>query len=96
MKKLREYCGIQEGATITSEEVVILEISKPGTYGCKKRIASMFIYPASADDNNDDRVDVMCCGYIWKMGKAEYHYRKHMKDKHARRWIKRHSKAVRL
>lgn len=95
MKPLKDYCGIQEGTTITPEEFVRLEISKPGEYGCKKRIASMFIYPVWIYDYNDDRVELTCCGYIWKMGKAEYHYRKHMKDKHARRWIKRHTKAVR-
>lgn len=90
MKELREYCGIQEGVTRTPTEVIEMHVDK------KNMIGTLFIYPIWVEDYNDDRVVVTCSGYIWKMRKAEYHYRKHMKDKHARRWIKRHSKAVRL
>lgn len=95
MKKLREYCGIQEGITYTKTEAINLEINK-GILGYKGPVASMFIYPKWNEDYNDNRAELTCYGYVWKMGKAEYHYRKRMKDKHARRWIKRHSKAVRL
>lgn len=95
MKPLKDYCGIREGTTRTPTEVIDLAICEPEIYGTKKPIASLFIYPVWDEDYGDDRVEVPCYGYVWKMGKAEYHYRKHMKDKHARRWIKRHSKAVR-
>lgn len=88
MKELKEYCGIQEGVTHTPTEVVELVIHKVGQFGVKGYVASMFIYPKFD-------LEVTCGGYFWKMGKAEYHYRHRMKDKHARRWIKRHTKAVR-
>ena len=96
MKPLKDYCGIQEGVTHTQNEVVNLTILKDGLLDEHGPIASMFIYPIWDEDYNDDRRECMCSGYVWKMGKAEYHYRKRMKDKHARRWIKRHKKVVRL
>lgn len=95
MKELKDYCGIQEGVTHTPTEVVELVIHKIGEFGIKGHVASMFIYPIWDLDYNDNRAEAYCCGYVWKMGKAEYHYRHRMKDKHARRWIKRHTKAVR-
>lgn len=96
MNALKDYCLIQEGTTRTQTEVIHLTISEPGMFGYNGCIASIFIYPIWDEEYADDRDEVACFGYIWKMGKAECHYRRRMKDKHARRWIKRHSKAVRL
>ena len=86
MKALSEYCGIQVGVTHTPEAVILLEVDK------KNMVGTMFIYPIWIEDYHDDRPAVTCEGYIWKMGKAEWHYRNRMKDKHAYRWIKRHRK----
>lgn len=82
-----EYCGIKKGITHTNKETVELLI-------CENE-AMMIIYPLFVEDYYDDRVEAVYSGYIWKMGKAELHYRLGMADKHARRWVKRHNKAVR-
>lgn len=96
MNRLKsEYCGIREGVTYTPTGKCELVIYRHGFSGWKGWIASLFISPIWEEDYHDNRSEYEICGYLWKMGKAEYHYRLGMNDKHAKRWMKRHKKAVR-
>lgn len=88
MRVPTEYCGIQVGITYTDKEKIELLICKP--------YAIMIIYPKYVEDYFDDRKQAVYSGYMWKMGKAELHYRMKKIDKHARRWVRRHNKAVRV
>ena len=90
MRLPSEYCGIQQGITITDKEKIELVICSDNPY------ALMIIYPLYDENYYDDRPTAMYSGYVWKMGKAEQHYRTKRNDKHARRWVKRHNKAVRV